>query len=195
MFDSSSSSYAVSMVPSGIHRFQRTSRQADVAKAAADQGYQVVFLLNALPNAAEFTSLYDCYRIEEVDVTFILDLATVASTVSYPRIVYAPDWNDSTPPVVENDVLSYQQAKSYQFSDVNRELTVKIRPRVAQTVYLTAVTSGYGWTSNPLWLDTAYPGVPHFGLKFFISNFNTTSFGGTNLRYYTRYKVSMANPK
>lgn len=195
VFDSSRSSYALTLAPTGVHRFLRTSRQADVSKSATDSGYQVVFNLGALPNSTEFTTLFDVYRIDKVDITFVLDLATVASTVSYPRIVFAPDWNDSTPPTFENDVLSYQQAKSYQFSDVNRELTISMVPAVARTVFATAVTSGYGWGKEKLWLDSAYPTLPHFGLKFFLNNYNSTSFGGTVLRYYTRYHLSFANPK
>lgn len=195
VFDSSRSSYSLSMVPSGVHRFARAARLSDLSQAAADQGYQASFLLNGVPNASEFTALYDCYRIDKVEITFVLDLAGVSTTVYYPRIVYAPDWNDSTPPTVETDVLQIQQSKSYQFSDVNRELTITMVPRVAKAVYRTAVTSAYGWDNQKLWLDTAYPDIPHFGIKFFVNNYNSTSFGATKIRYYTRYYISCANPK
>lgn len=195
VFDSSRSSFALSMVPSGSHRFLRATRLADLSQAAADQGFQASYLLSGVPNSSEFTALYDCYRIDKVEITFVFDLGSAATTSYYPRIVFAPDFNDSTPPTTETDVLQYSQARSYQFSDANRELTISIVPRVAKTVYRTAVTSAYGWDSTRTWLDTAYPDIPHFGLKFFVNNYNSTSFGGTKLRYYTRYFVTCANPK
>jgi hypothetical protein len=171
-------------------------RPSDISKGAADQGYNQIYILSSLPGATEFTSLYDHYKIDKVEVTFVLDMADGAlnTTTLYPRLIIAPDWNDSSAPIVEDDVLQYQQAAVFQFSGVNREFTFTVKPKVANTVFRTAVTSAYQ-IAPASWLDTAYSDVPHYGIKFFLANYNTTSFGATVIRQYVRYHLQMANPR
>lgn len=179
-----------------IYRFLRVDRPGDISKGATDQGYQQNFIVSALPGSTDFSNLFDQYRIDKIELSFILDLADGAlnTTTLYPRLVIAPDWNDSTAPSTEDDVLQYQQAKVFQFNAVDREFVMVIKPKVASTVFRTAVTSAYQMIPAGF-IDTGYLDVPHYGVKFFLNNYNTTSFGATVIRQYVRYHLSLANPR
>jgi hypothetical protein len=140
--------------------------------------------------------MFDQYRLDSVEVTFVLDMAdgSLNSTTYYPRIVIAPDWNDSTAPVTEDDVLQYAQAKIVQFSATSREFTYKLVPKVASTIFRTGVTSAYQIIPAGF-IDTQFGDVPHYGIKFFISNYNSTSFGSTIIRQYIKGNFTLANPR
>jgi len=176
------------------YKIARTFNSGELPTLPSDQGYATVFLLSALPNFAEFTALFDQYRIEKVSMKFVLDIADGAlnSTTKYPRIAIAPDFNNQNAPSSEDILLQYPQCQIYQFSATNRELSVDIKPMVAATVFRTGITSAYTM-QTPGWLDVATSDVPHYGLRYYISNHNTTAFGSTRIRTYLKYHMAFRN--
>lgn len=176
------------------YKFVRTFNSGELPILPADQGYATVFLLSALPNFAEFTALFDQYRIEKVSMTFVIDIAdgSLNSTTKWPRLTIAPDYNNQSAPSSEDTLLQYPQCQVYQFSEFNREVTVHIKPKVAATVFRTGITSAYTM-QTPGWLDVATSDVPHYGLRYFISNHNSASFGSSRVRTYLRFHLGMRN--
>lgn len=182
------------MVQGPVHRFVRYLNAGELSKTAADQGFATVFALNFLPNSSDFTSLFDQYRIDKVEQVFEMDIAdgTLNSTTRWPRITICPDFNNQAAPLSEDAILSYEQARQYQFSTSERRFSVILRPQIASTVYRTGVTSAYEMKPSG-WLDVATNDVPHYGLRYWIANYNTTSFGASNVRVYVRYWLSFRN--
>ena len=131
------------------------------------------FTIGDLNNVTEFTNLFDQYMINMVIVT--LKLVGVPEATSppntntanygnyYPTVWYSPDYDD-------NSATTITQLKEYQFAKhkvlrPNQELKIIIRPRTAQQLYRTSVTTGYAVNFKKQWVDCAMTDVPHYGLK------------------------------
>lgn len=177
-----------------VHKFVRLFNSGELSIAATDQGYATIFALSFIPNSSDFTNLFDQFRIDKVEFTFEMDIAdgVLNSTTKWPRVVVAPDFNNQSAPLSENDILQYEQSKQYQFSTSDRRFSVTLRPMVAATMFRTGVTSAYAMQPSG-WLDIATSDVPHYGLRYWVNNHNTTSFGSSRIRTYTRYWLSFKN--
>ncbi len=125
------------------------------------------FQLNTLPNYTELTNLYDQYRIVCVEVRFIPSVTTALTGASVdnllPRIATVADFNDGSLPT---NLTSLQQYQSYRADLFNKVITRKIYPRTATAIYNNGATSGYAFNDQPTWVDTANPGVQHYGMKW-----------------------------
>lgn len=129
---------------------------SSVTGAAA--GY--AFNLATVPNASEFTTLFDQYRIKQVTVTFLPNYIQ-ANVPLYTAL----DYDDAlTPPTL----LSVFEKDTCRISEANQVVERTFNPRALREVYATPVTSGYETAVSP-WLDTQNDTVPHYGLKYFIA--------------------------
>lgn len=158
------------------------------------QDVGITFAMSDLNNSAEFTTLFDQYRIKKVLYRFYIsrqvDLATTAANKGiYPRLFWVHDYDDSTPLAIP--LLSeYTGMKSWQFNESNvRTKWMSISPAKLQEIYR-ATTSAY----QPVWkgfLDTTYSNVPHYGVKFSIKDL----YAGINLIMETKYIIELKNPR
>lgn len=134
-----------------------------------------VFTLGDLNGSAEIQSLFDNYRILKVKYRWVCvrDPSTAPTTAAnkgiYPRIVWKHDFNDQ---VVINRTQMYQNAniKEMYFTDSYMKTRwYTLNPAVDMTTYVSAVASAYSpkWRQ---WLDTTYPAVPHYALKYCYSD-------------------------
>jgi hypothetical protein len=166
----------------------------ELSKAAVDQGYSTVFQLNQLPGFNEFTNLFDQYCIKKLEITFEMDIADggLNALTRWPRIIIAPDYNNQAAPSFETEVAAIEQSKQYQFSTSERRFTVVIKPMVASTLFRSGVTSAYEMKPSG-WLDSAISDVPHYGIRYWVSNYNTASFGGANVRVWHKYYLACRN--
>lgn len=174
--------------------FTRYVNNGELSNGAVDQGYSTVFALSFVPGVTDFSALFDQYRIDKVEFVFEMDIADGAlnSTTKWPRVIIAPDFNNQSAPVTENDVLVYEQSKQYQFSTSERRFSVVLKPMVATSIYRTGISNGYEMRPSG-WLDMATTDVPHYGVRYWVNNHNTTNFGGNRIRTYTRYWMSFRN--
>jgi hypothetical protein len=170
------------------YTFIRSIPEADINKGTIDQGYGVAFTLADLPSSSEFTALFDQYRINWVEYTFTLKTPFNALPAS-PLIYVAEDHDDSSPPS-RTFVNERQGCKVLSFGIDRNRITVRVVPTVVNQVYQSAVASGYSRMEPGTWLDCSYPSVPHYGLKYFIDNYNTSvgTIIGTTLRYSVSFK-------
>jgi hypothetical protein len=174
--------------------FTRYVNNGELSIGAVDQGYSTVFALNFVPGVTDFSALFDQYRIDRVEYVFEMDIAdgSLNSTTKWPRIIVAPDFNNQAAPITENDVLVYEQSKQYQFSTSERRFSVVLKPMVAASIYRTGISNGYEMKPSG-WLDMATTDVPHYGVRFWVNNHNSTNFGSSRIRTYTRYWMSFRN--
>jgi hypothetical protein len=160
-----------------------------LVKSPSDIGYGIDFKLSNVIGVADFTTLFDHYRIDKVEYNIEITTPNL-SGIPYPRVVFAADWNDSVAPLSESEVLEKRTARVFQFSPTDTVATFTVVPRVADTLYNTSLTSGYG-LSAPHWVDTGYPAVPHFGMKFWVADYNSVTSTLPVLRAYSRFYLSM----
>lgn len=132
----------------------------------------VTQITSLTPDYAEFTSLFDQWCIEKVELMLIptysnASLNSTATTV-LPTIVHATDDDDST--TATN--LQLQQYGNAQYTQLlpnatGQPLPLRVfRPKPAIAAYQTGATFAYGeLIKGPKWIDVAYPTVPHYSFK------------------------------
>lgn len=170
------------------------------AATVTEYDFATYFALSDMPNVAEFTTLFDQYKLNRV--VFQIKMINVPSNTEfpnsninnygnfYPTIWYAPDHDD-------NVALTIAQLKEYEgvkhrVLQPNRELNISLSPTTLQQVYRSAVTTGYACNFKKPWLDMAQADIPHYGLKFALDfegiNLATNASQGfkfkVNVKYY-----------
>lgn len=153
------------------HQFKRTVILDDIGVTTANVNGSMSFSLNQLPNSAEFTALFDEYRIKAVRVRFICsknssDVADGATFANIPGFYTAIDLNDAVP-VSVNELCEYDTFKVHpQFSLPTRFL----RPRARLDLDPVGFPGGRFVDIKNNWLrcDTPGIGISHYGLKYVV---------------------------
>jgi len=170
-----------------VHTFTRLIGANDINKTLVDQGFGISFALSDLPAYQDFTQLFDQYRIDWVDYCFEL-VTPISNVVQIPCIYFAEDHDDTTVPSY-NDMLQKEQCQLLMFNANKLQIKRRVVPNVTNTVYYNGIASGYT-RMGPTWVDSGYPSVPHYGVKYFVQNYNTTTFASTVVRVALRYQIS-----
>jgi len=116
------------------------------------------FTLNAFAQYTEFTALFDQYRIDRIEIW--LEPIGAPSTSSFPCLTTCVDFDDATTPT------SFASVEAHQNSLVANGAAGQYhswQPRVALGAYAGTFTS-FANISGP-WIDSASPGVQHYGFK------------------------------
>jgi len=130
------------------------------------------FRLNQLPNYAEFTALFDAYRINKVVMRFIPQYnqintnTNVGAPVTVPLMYTVIDYDDVTSPTGGVDLQQYASCKTMAG---NKPFTMVIVPKTATPVYRNNVASAYLQNNPRQWIDCTYPDVEHYGVRFFMN--------------------------
>lgn len=171
-----------------VHAFKRTAYLGTSTASMSAGGTATPiatahsFSLNQIPNVSEFANLFDQYKITGAKLTYtptasegIINPAVSASApLGYSRVHSVIDYDDSTAPTSENQLLEYGSHKSTPpFKTHVRYL----KPKVLHEIYRSAIASSYAPKSST-YLDMSNADVPHYGVKVWISAPNT--FYGTD---------------
>lgn len=142
-------------------------------------GGSTSFNLAEVRGAAEFTTLYDQFKIVCVVVKLQLlnipeqsyanvadtnntDSASRNATQLYPKLWYYRDYDDAIAPVSLQAVQEVGKAKCITMVP-NKTYSFKIRPAVTRTIQ--------GTSSEPAWpkrLDCGDSSITHFGFKYLL---------------------------
>lgn len=148
-----------------IHSFIRRVRRGTFSQLAAGSGVQsvaYVFQLQDLPAYTEFTTLFDQYRIREVDIAFIpLSNSVPPTSTSGGELTTVLDYDDGTALATEIAAFQYESAVTTPPWSVNRR---KLVPRLATAAYAGAFTS-YANMPSSTWIDSTSIGVQYYGVK------------------------------
>jgi len=143
------------------------------------------FTLGSLLNVAEFTTLFDMYRINAVMLRFHYRLdpgsAPYGNGASYPRMFSVKDYDDSNAPANVNELREYSNCKM-KVLNPNKPLVYKITP---------AIKSAVGVNSTPKWkqwLDCQFTNTDHFGFKWIVDNLPSNSVLELEVIYYVSFK-------
>jgi len=127
------------------------------------------FKLNDIPGYTNFTNIYDMYRISKVVMLFKAIGTQVYwgnSSGDVPQITTAFDFNDGS-----SELAPAQSYETALTTTMTTSFSRTFSPKVAVQVY-NGVSAGYLEGSSNQWLDTDYPGIPHYQL---VVNTNTTT--------------------
>lgn len=135
------------------------------ANSTAPTSGTIRFQLDALPNNAEFTALFDAYRILQATVTFfpLVAMNSVASAAVSPSLYTVIDYDDDNTIAIA-DALQYPSLmQSVTGSVVERTLN----PVAAIASYSGTFTS-YARAPRTMFMDAASPSVRYYGLKYVV---------------------------
>lgn len=156
-----------------VYSFSRTYLAGQVvASTTVDQLAALSFTLTAFPNSAEFTSLFDQYRIKHLEVSFVY---------VNPASVLAPlysviDYDDATTPGAVTDLLQYQTLMQ---TAPGQQHIRRLEPRFDLAAYSGVFTS-FALAQKDAWVDVASPTVQFYGIKYALP----ATLGGTSGTVY-----------
>jgi hypothetical protein len=173
-------------LPAGYraHSFVRHRDNGGITLSPVDFGNGWSFNMAQIPDFGEFTTLYDAYCLDSVTMKFVL-FNNVAE--KYPTLLLAPDYDDAAAPTAEADLLTMEGCRVLPFTPSKRDHTITVRPRVAQTLFRTGVTSSYGWGKSGQLVDIATTDTPHYGVRSWVVNYNSTDTAGAVIRVFITY--------
>lgn len=141
------------------------------------------FQLGLLPNASDFTNLYDQYCIKKVVWKCIPKITQneinsgLTSNNDLPSIHSAIDYDDGTNPTNINQLCEYQSHKMTRGNAMHTRVFV---PKVELNVTSSGAVSSANAPKSYQWLDCDAINIPHRGLKVVVPPPATT---GTTLTY------------
>lgn len=162
------------------HDFKRTVALTSLAWTSSPITTGYAFSLNQLPNVAEFTALFDEYRIKRVKMVFIptwdsaeLYNVTGASGVLLPNMYTAIDLNDTTG-ISTADLMEYD---TFQMDQLNKPVVRWVRPSPKVDVLTNSGATSTSMDAGRQWLQCDANGinVPHYGLKVNVDNIGTAA--------------------
>lgn len=136
-----------------------------------DVPFAMKFRFNQINNPGEFSSLFDQYKIKNLKITLQLNNNTVLnSTTAVPAgyqtyIEYIPDYDDANP----MSVTAFEEKMGIRTKYFNRAAStcvLSVVPRVANEVEgFPAGATAFSLAKRNTWVNMAYTGVPHYGIK------------------------------
>lgn len=167
-------------IMSGTHSFTRyaDTRLISMLGGTTGVGGAYSFKLNDVTSYAEFTSLFDQYKITKIDVMFKLHTNSYLWTATngantnngaataFPTLYLCNDHDDSTTTVTLAELKERQKTKRFVLRP-NSILKWTVRPAILNQLYRTAVSTGYSPAFNK-YIDCSNVDVPHYGMKFFL---------------------------
>lgn len=191
-----------------VHSFKRTCKLDNVSasitaagvQSGISQAYQ--FTLDSLPNYTEFTNLYDMYKINAIKLSFVPTASeyinsTTSSVIAqngFQRFNSVLDYDDTSVPVSENELLQYATLKN---TPGTRPHVRYFKPRILTTVEeIVGATLGSSSTA-PRWISCLSPSVEHLGVKIFVPPPVAGSAIGAAITYtvYATYYFQCRNTK
>jgi len=144
----------------------------------------MAFSLQDLDQVTSFTALFDQYRIDRVVVQIKtrnpsanFNAASTANATP-PSTYWVIDRDDSTQPTTLAQLRQYDNVQEAAVSD---NVEIDLQPSVTPALYASGAFSGYGVSRTGIWLDVANVSIPHYGVKFGITEISATA---TNTYYW-----------
>lgn len=169
-----------------VHRFCRWTLPVTNTFTTVTSESAFVITFDNLINKDDFTTLYDRYRIDYVQIRAqlvnnpnaisVLNTAGGNATASnfYPKLWWCPDYDDGVQETL--DELKQRAKTKCIVLQPNKIYKFGFKPAILAQTYRTAVSTGY----TPMWkqwVDMAQTNVPHYGIKYVIDALNIDPVG------------------
>jgi hypothetical protein len=155
----------------------------------------------AVPDYTDFTNLFDIYRIAgcEVRMFYNVNTSTTFATAGLPLLACVIDYNDINPLANLGAALEYTNCALLQLGNVrgsSPSCNVSWKPRIAAEANAPGSAVAALAPSGPIWLDSTYPNIPHYGMKAVYDNW--TAGAGTvvgEIQIYVKILIECSHPK
>ncbi len=167
---------------SPVHRIRRTYLSA-LPISAVDSGGAYTITAGTIPDWSDFSNLYDLYRIRRVTFKFV-NWRTAAPTgtgEAFPTMVTVLDFNDTTAPATVTELITYGNHEIHQFEEGKRTYTRSFTPKLQ---IQSASSTSTVLASEGTWARTSVTTDPWLGLKYWLTNYNSTTYNNTALNLY-----------
>lgn len=152
--------------------------------------------LNQITASSDLSNLFDMYKITGVRATFLYQISEASASGGgvLPTILYAPDFDDSSPPSY-NDLRQKQNAKQ-KILMANKPFSVFYRPKIVGSVQNSnASGTASASISNRGFLDSTFNQVDHYGMKFSLNNLYGTTAVASQFEIQFTYYLTMKGPQ
>lgn len=153
---------------------------------------------DALPNSAEFSNLFDQWRLKSVAVRIDCPLMysnSGAAPLIYPNLNYVVDYDDPQDLTLDG-MLQYPQMRVHNFQEGGyKPLMISLSPKPLRDVAGAGLATGYGPMPTAPWLRTADFGVPHYGLKLAWDFMSVSQTIDLPVVFTVMYGLEFTNPK
>lgn len=129
------------------------------------------FNMNLVPNAAEYSALYDQYKINGVSLRFIPKTnqfqggtSGTQNALGYGQVITVLDYDDSGTPISKDALLEFGSAKVSRSNQIHKRY---FKPKMLNLAFINAGTNGYS-VGPARWLDWNQSTVEHYGVKWWI---------------------------
>lgn len=190
------------MDSSSIEGSLATTMQLSFSPGATDYRFGGVSVFTqALPNLAEFSNLFDQWRLKGVIVR--LDIAFGYQGLAFPNtsptiapiLWYAADYDDPGDATIEN-LLCYPQVQTHNFyTNGYTPFQVSLSPKPLRDVAGSGLSTGYGPMPVAPWLRTADMTLPHYGLKIGLDWCGKVQANDIQIVSTIFYDIEFTNPK
>jgi hypothetical protein len=146
-----------------VHRFIQTTDNGVVfsSNASIPTFYARAFTFGDVVQQSSFATLFDQYKIAEVEVWISPVISAASASVPAPVTWYSVvDYDDATSPTA---LSTFQQYTNVVTTPTTSGHYIRFKPHVAESLYSGAFTS-FGNIKAP-WIDVASPSVQHYGIK------------------------------
>lgn len=150
-----------------------------------------------LPNVAEFTNLFDQFRLRDVVVRIDVPMNTSNSTpLAIPLVYWTVDRDDKAS-VSLTSILEYERVQPHSFQQNGyKPLIIKLKPTPLKDVAGYGVGTGYSPDlSNPFLRTADMLSIPYYGLKLYADNFGSANATSIPFRVTVFETLQLANPK
>lgn len=158
------------------HSYRRFCDALPVDITGTTYSLGMVFKLEDVKGAADFSDLYDRFKLTTVVLRFKLVTNPDSTRTQFsnqdwqttnwfPKLWYCPDYDDNA-----SETLAQIKERAQTKCKVlrpNQIVKIVVKPAVTVQTYRTATSTGYApkWKQ---WIDMANQDVPHYGLKFVV---------------------------
>lgn len=139
--------------------------------------FAMTFTLDQLAQYSDLTGFADRYKITDVSIRLQYNSDSVAGVSTtgqaqpniVPSICYIPDYDDAN--VQTPSECNAKMGLKRKALNNGAFHIIKLKPRVAPAVFQSGIATAYSVPSKSMYLNSAYPSVPHYGLKGYFDNF------------------------
>jgi hypothetical protein len=155
-------------------KITRSVNIGNISLGTIDQGQAYKMSLSDIPQYTEIVDSWDLWRIDSIEYHFtITRIETSPNATCNTLLLTAPDYTDTSAPATESEILVKEQL-STDLLGLGRPVVHRvIYPRANQATYQ-GITTGYSLAGPGVWMATANPGINYYGLKVWLSNYNST---------------------
>jgi len=155
-----------------------------------DVPFSIQFRLDELTNVADFSNLFDRYRITSAKVKVQSTLTAGTQTATpVPFIDYVTDHDDSTVPSISL-MREKMGVKTKYFTASKPAIAMGCKPVPASLIYNSGAFNAYGVPKKSPFINMTNTGVPHYSIKGIIRNvFWTTTNNASPLSWDISYGV------